>query len=282
MTIRAVDCHMHIFGAQDRYPFAEPRSYTVPPADLEDYWRAVAGTEIDRAVVVQPSAYATDNRCTLDALDRLGEAGRGVAVIDPDSADDALLEELHARRVRGVRVNLRSVRAAARPVDRVLPQLDALLAGSGWHIQVFCDAGVLAEIAAVQPGLSVPLVLDHFGTIDPANPAPHLQDMARLLDGGAWVKLSGSYRISSGPDGPGVADLARHLFALAPDRIVWASDWPHTPSHAGATVSADTVRPYQDIDTAGLFRAVADWFPDPADRQAVLQDNPARLYGWDG
>lgn len=280
MTLRAVDCHMHIFGEQARYPFAEPRSYTVPPADVEDYWSAVSGTDIDRVVVVQPSAYATDNACTLDALDRLGDAARGVAVIDADTVTDSDLARLHARRVRGVRVNLRSVRANARPIDDVLPKLDRLLSGSAWHIQVFCDAEILTDLAALQPQLTVPLVLDHFGAIDPAHPDAHLGPMTRLLDGGAWVKLSGSYRISTGPDGPGVADLARTLHARAPDRMVWASDWPHTPNHSGATASSESVVPYQTLDTAGLYRAVVDWFPDAETRRAILQDNPCRLYGW--
>jgi len=280
MSIRAVDCHMHIFGDQTRYPFAEPRSYTVPPASVEDYWRAVAGTDIARVVVVQPSPYARDNSCTLDALDSFGEAARGVAVIDPDTTTDSDLAMLHARRVRGVRVNLRSVRAAAVPVAEALPKIDRLLAGSGWHIQVFCDPEVLSELAPVQAGLRVPLVLDHFGAIDPLAAERHVGDMRRLVEAGAWVKLSGSYRISSGPDGAGVADLARAIHGTAPDRMVWASDWPHTPQHGGATASGDAVLPYRDLDTAGLYRAVADWFPDETVRRAILQDNPRRLYDW--
>lgn len=280
MTLCAVDCHMHVFGDRARFPFAEPRSYTVAPADVEQYWAAVAGTEIARAVVVQPSAYGTDNACTLDALDRLGDAGRGVAVIDADNITDGDLAGLHGRRIRGVRVNLRSVRAAARPIDDVLPKLGRLLSGSDWHIQVFCDAEALAELAGLQPDLGVPLVLDHFGAIDPAQPDAHLGPMTRLLDGGAWVKLSGSYRISTGPGGDGVAELARTLRDRAPDRMVWASDWPHTPNHSGAVADSETVVPYQPLDTAGLYRAVSDWFPDPATRRAILQDNPRRLYGW--
>ncbi|MDF1790321.1 MAG: amidohydrolase family protein [Thalassobaculaceae bacterium] len=281
MTIRAVDCHMHIFGDQARFPFAEPRSYTVAPAGIDDYWKAVSGTGIARVVVIQPSAYATDNACTLDALDGFGDAARGVAVIDPDSITDADLAALHARRVRGVRVNLRSVRAVAAPIADVLPKFDRLLSGSDWHIQVFCDPQTLAELAAVQPRLGVPLVLDHFGTIDPRGPESHIEDMRRLVEGGAWVKLSGSYRISTGPHGDGVAELARTIHAMAPDRMVWASDWPHTPNHSGATTRSDAVVAYQDLDTAGLYRAVADWFPDDGIRRAILQDNPGRLYGWD-
>src|SRR5256885_6178745 len=39
-----------------------------------------------RAVVVTPSTYGTDNACTLDALDRLGDVARGVAVVAHDVA----------------------------------------------------------------------------------------------------------------------------------------------------------------------------------------------------
>ena len=68
------DCHMHIVGAPDRYPFARNRSYATVPAGVADYRKVMAATGIGRAVVIQPSFYGTDNRCTIDALEDFGGA----------------------------------------------------------------------------------------------------------------------------------------------------------------------------------------------------------------
>lgn len=280
MNIRAVDCHMHFFGEAARYPFAPRRSYTVPPASSADYRKAIRGTDIARLVIVQPSLYGTDNSCTLDALDELGDMARGVAVIDPEATGDTELATMHERGVRGVRLNLHSVRTGAPPIETVLPAIDRLLAGSTWHIQIFCAPEMLAALSPLQDGLSRPIVLDHFGLVDPLRPELHIGDLGRLVDNGAWVKLSGSYRISTGPDGPGVVDLARQVHAMAPDRMVWASDWPHTPKHDGGLYSGTEPLPFQKIDTAGLYHAMERWFPDADTRRAILQDNPCRLYDW--
>ena len=59
-------------------------------------------------MIVQPSFYGADNSATLDALDALGGQGRGVAVVDPRTAQPETLAEFHRRGVRGLRVNLYS------------------------------------------------------------------------------------------------------------------------------------------------------------------------------
>jgi predicted TIM-barrel fold metal-dependent hydrolase len=49
---------------------------------------------------------------------------------------------------------------------------------------------------------------------------------------------------------------------------VWGSDWPH--------VTEREAKP----DDAYLLDFLSDWAPDPAERRAILVDNPARLYGF--
>ena len=63
---------------------------------------------IDRAVLVQPSVYGTDNRAMLAALKSNPKKFRGVAVIpnNPQEISDQYLQELHATGVRGVRCNI--------------------------------------------------------------------------------------------------------------------------------------------------------------------------------
>ena len=61
------------------------------------------------------------------------------------------------------------------------------------------------------------------------------------------MKLSAPYRLDDGPmstrpDREWVAEL----FAAAPPRCVWGSDWPHPPQ-ASAHKGADDAAPYRDL-----------------------------------
>ena len=99
----ATDCHHHIYDA--RYP-VDPKS-TLRPADaLPDDYRALQkriGTS--RSVIVQPSTYGLDNRCTLDAVAALGPNTRAVVVVN-DTVSDAELKRMDALGARGIRFNL--------------------------------------------------------------------------------------------------------------------------------------------------------------------------------
>jgi predicted TIM-barrel fold metal-dependent hydrolase len=70
--------------------------------------------------------------------------------------------------------------------------------------------------------------------------------------------------------------LARRLAAGNPERMVWGSDWPHTPPHG----QAHEEQPYRDLDTRGLLALVRTWLDDPRLQNLLLSDNPARLYGF--
>src|SRR3954468_8286786 len=64
----AGDCHAHIFGPQQEFPFAPGYGYVPPEASIENYVQMLRTLGCDRGVIVQPSIYGTDNRCTLAAL----------------------------------------------------------------------------------------------------------------------------------------------------------------------------------------------------------------------
>jgi len=83
------------------------------------------------------------------------------------------------------------------------------------------------------------------------------------------VKLSGAYRLSEQPPPyPELKPYVTQLVAARPDRIVWASDWPH--------VFIKKPMP----NTTDLLDLLADWVPDEDVRRRILVDNPARLYGF--
>src|SRR5688572_33349306 len=63
----ACDSHVHIFDPK-RFPYAAKRVYTPPDALVEDLLALQKALRMDRVVVVQPSVYAADNACTLDAV----------------------------------------------------------------------------------------------------------------------------------------------------------------------------------------------------------------------
>ncbi|WP_242697274.1 amidohydrolase family protein [Bordetella petrii] len=277
----ACDCHVHVIGDPARYPMAAGRHYTPGPATPQDLRRHMAGLGLQRAVIVQPSVYGTDNRCLLDGLRALDGAGRGVAVLDA-AAPAAMLQALHAQGVRGLRINLES--AGLSDAQSIRDELDAWgrrLAPLGWHLQVYASLDAIAAAAPALAGLPVPVVLDHFAMI-PAGAAPRDPRVQTVLSlvarGAAYVKLSAPYRIDAPGAAPeAVAALAAAFIGSNPERILWASDWPHTNREPGR--AAHETSAYRTVGSGRLAQGIGAWLPE-AVRARVLVDNPARLYGF--
>jgi predicted TIM-barrel fold metal-dependent hydrolase len=264
----SADCHFHIFGPFAQFPLDPGRHYEPPLALVEDYLAMASVIGLERMVIVTPSPYGTDNRVTLDAIERFGRhRAVGVAVID-DSFDDAALKRLADAGIRGLRFNL--VSGNGTPVEQ-LQALARRIAPLGWHIQVYADGATLAGIAPELAKLPVDVVVDHIGGVkaDLGIAHPQFQALLRLLDSGrAWVKTC-SYRASSkGHPWDDVAPNVRALVAAAPERCVWGTDWPHS-----------SMQP--PLPEAGaLLDQFFEWVPDAATRQRILVDNPAKLYGF--
>lgn len=263
----ACDCHFHIFGPYHRFPLHPGRRYDPPPASVEQYQAMADRLGLQRIVVVQPSPYGTDNRVTLDAVERFGSTrARAVAVID-DDFDEAELRRMDAAGVRGVRFNL--VSGNGTPEEQ-LESLAHRIAGLGWHIQLYAEGERLEQLAPRLGRLPVEVVVDHLGGVQAKLGTGHAQFEAllRLLDSGrAWVKLC-SYRASSA--GHPWDDVERNLCALvaaAPERCVWGTDWPHP----GMTPVPDA---------GHLLDQFFAWVPDAPTRRRILVDNPGRLYGF--
>jgi D-galactarolactone isomerase len=259
---------MHCFDR--RYPLAAKARREEPDATVAEYRAVQRRLGLERAVVVQPTAYGTDNRCTLAAMAELGECARGVAVVD-EGASDAELAELTRAGMRGIR--FRMLEPPELPWE-LLEGMAARVHEFGWHVQFQMDGCRLHEKEAVLAGLPGPLVVEHIGkflepvTID----HPGFRALLRLIDRGrCWVKLSGAYMLSrSGP--PAYEDigvLARALVRHAPERMVWASNWPHPLAKPGAMP-----------DDAALLDLLLDWAPDEATQRRILTDNPAELYSF--
>ncbi len=266
----ATDCHMHIYGDPQTYP-ASPASpiRPVPGGTIEVYQRLQRTLGLTRAVVVQPSAYGTDNRCTLAAMAVLGDEARGVAVVD-DTASDDELARLTSLGVRGLRFFML---AGGALTWQQLPRLAARVHELGWHVQMQMDGRQLHVREAELARLPGTLVIDHNGKfLEPiAIDHPGFRALQRLIDKGrTWVKTSGVYETSKlGPPGyEDVALLARKLIADHPERCVWATNWPH-PS-----------KPADPPDDAILLDLMTQWCDGGRGLARLLVDNPARLYGF--
>jgi predicted TIM-barrel fold metal-dependent hydrolase len=281
----ACDCHVHVFGDPQRYPFAATRTYTPQTASTQDLRRLLDALHMDRVVVVQPSVYGIDNKCTLDAVRELGNRARGVAVIDASTPDAALDELAHAG-IRGIRLNLTQggVTDPAVAVQRF--QIAAERAKKqNWHIQFNTSLKIIAAMSPQLLASPVPLVIDHFGgAIASAGVQQAGFDALVTLvkSGKAYVKISGAADLVStrAPDYADVLPLARALVAANVQRILWGTNWPHPDSRTVPGRKNTDIAPLVQTDDGRVLNLLAVWVPDPAVRHTILVENPARLYGF--
>lgn len=235
------DSHMHVLDP--RFPLAPTAVYTPNWHTTAEARAFEASVGLDRAVVVQPSIYGTDNRCTLDALRALGgpEHARAVVAFDPLRTSPATLRAWHRQGVRGVRLNLQSV---GRALDQAalaaeLTRYADAVRPLGWVIQVYAALPTVALLEPLVPGLGVRVCIDHLGhpglqqqqAGDDPYALPGFAALVRLLRGGrTWVKLSAAYRFSGAADRMSDAvPLVREVLRVAGRRrVVFATDWPHT------------------------------------------------------
>ncbi|MEM1335031.1 MAG: amidohydrolase family protein, partial [Actinomycetota bacterium] len=198
------------------------------------------------------------------AMAALGDAARGVMVVDSQTRP-AALEKLTGLGVRGARFHM--LPGGAVGWDELEPTASAI-AEFGWHVQLQLDGNELPDLVDRLLALPTELVVDHVGRFMPPHgiDSPGVMALQRLVDSGrCWVKLSAPYEGSAQPrPHADVAEIARMLIAQAPERMLWASNWPH-PGQTDPPSFADLVA-WRD-----------DWIP-AEHRRRVLVDNPTVVY----
>ena len=226
---------------------------------------------IDRVVFTQPSVYGTDNSAILDAVARIPDRARAVVAIEAD-ADDEWLAGLHERGARGIRLNLDNVGGMTMDVGEV-PRVARRLVDLGWHVEFLFAGHDLPDLLPMIRELPTPVSIGHFGYM-PASEGigyPPFQALLSLVaEGNTWVKLSAPNRLGVGdlPPWPAVVPMARALIEANPDRMLWATDWPH-PNKFG-----------EQPNDADLLEQLELWAPDANMRRRILVDNPSALYGF--
>ena len=258
----ACDTHMHFYD--DSFPVAPEAVLRPPDASVADYQRVQARLATDRVVVVQPTTYGMDNRCQLTAMAAMGDAARGVMVVDSSTPHDEL-QRLTALGVRGARFHM--LPGGAVDWDELEPTATAV-AELGWHIQLQLDGNTLPDHLDRLLALPTDLVVDHVGRFMPPRglDSPGFAALRTLMaTGRCWVKLSAPYEGSALPrPHDDVAELVDALVAEAPERLLWASNWPH-PGQADPP-SLEDLATWRDR-----------WIP-PSLRHQILVENPATVY----
>lgn len=271
----ACDAHFHVFGPPERYPYGTDIRYRAPVAPVEDYLVLARKLGLERYVFVQPSTYGRDNRCLLDAMREVGSSCRGIVDIDED-VPDAELARLHAVGVRGVRINVspvkpREVGYSATMIPRI-GRLDARCAEIGWQLDFLAPGWLTSELMPTFRKLRVDFTLAHMGMYLAKDGVqqPGFQQLLDLLkhgEGRCWVKLTGTYRMSTAPGFADAAPMAQALIDTAPDRLIWGSDYPHLS--------------FEDkVGSVELFNLLGRWAPDEEMRRRILVTNPAALFGF--
>ena len=275
----AADCHMHIVDSR-RFPLPPggPGLLGWANATVQDYRLFQKRIGTTRVVVVTPTVYFTDNRCTVDAVRQFGSNARGIAVVR-STVTDAELKELDNRGIRGIRWTGGPKDQPIIPIDMMEP-LAKRIADLGWNVQFNIRPEEIIHNENLLTRLPTPIVFDHMGRLggSPAGIEKQAYAVIRgLIDKGkAWVTLSGPYFNSKfrppqwHPPYPEATRIAQAYVKAAPERLLWGSDWPHP----------EFKPPNKKPDDAALFDLLSVWVPDEATRYRILVTNPETLYGF--
>jgi predicted TIM-barrel fold metal-dependent hydrolase len=255
---------VHVFDAAAPVRAGHYRPAHRPLGEIEDL---ASRHGVGHLVLVQPSVYGTDNAVMLRALQAAPGRHRGVAVVDPAIAD-AELDRLHEAGVRGVRFNRVSPAGHAGDAGADLLHLAPRLRSRGWHVQWYVRADDLPQLVQWQAQTGLRFVLDHLAGLDASLPQAHPAWAAAqaLAEAGAWIKLSGWYRLGAQAPYSELRPHIRRAAALFGPRTLWGSDWPHTSFEASQMPAYEST--LEPVSTS----------LGAAPMQALLHEHAASLY----
>ena len=261
----ACDCHMHVF--EDRFALAPTATFKPPHAPADAYRKVQQALGLSRVVVVQPTGYAFDNRCTLEAMAALGPEARAIVVVAPGTSE-AELARLDALGVRGVRYMMlpggvlgwESLEATAARIDaaRLEHQPAARRprpAGARGHAAAAAAAGWRSTTSASSSARRPPR----------ARPSPRSAGCSTAAAAGSSCRRRTRARRAARPTTPTSRRSPAALAERYPERCLWASNWPHP-----------------NTSPLPSEQALLEWtdrcIGNAASRQKILVDNPAALY----
>jgi predicted TIM-barrel fold metal-dependent hydrolase len=271
----ACDSHFHVFGDPSVYPPVAQARYLPHPVSIEQYLQVARGLALRRAVIVQPSVYGTDNRCTLDACRTLGDDARAIVDVDALSLTDAELEAMHRAGARGVRMNVTLSQPEDSELARHIAEKTKVLASRirplGWHVEFLSPSWLTGALLPGLEKLDIDCCFAHFGGLNPTHQSGERgrnELLSFMKDSGrGWIKISAAYRVAPVSAFSECRKFVETLMQTTPQRVLWGSDHPHSS--------------YQDLaDTGRMLSLLRQWLPGQEHRRQVLVDNPTALYGF--
>ena len=267
------DSQFHVLGDPEIYPTRPGAAYHMPSATWERAKHVHDQLGIDRGIIVQTTTYGADHQVVLDGLKALGPNFKGCAnALVFAEKDDAYLQKLDDAGINGARFSFRQALGAVLSDDDFKAATDKLR-DMGWYMKVQPEQTGIAQHVEKFADVDIPILIDHMGRADASKGVndENIVALKKQLDrGNVWVMLSLGEKVSvAGAPYDDVVPLAQALIEHAPERCVWASDWPHPVSKK---------QPPNDADLLELFYRYA---PDDATRKQILVDNPAELFGFE-
>ena len=261
----ACDCHIHIYD--NRFPtLSGIAPLNCSASDYGFVQKHIIKTT--RTVVVTPRNYVTNSQCTLDAIAQLGATvTRGIAVLHP-TVTDSELKKLADGGICGIRFTVGNPSNAVTTVDMIEP-LAKRIKELGWHVQVNMRGDQIVENADLLQRIETPIVFDHMARLPQPEGIRHaaFKIIRKLIDkGNTWVKLTSV--VYSDSEINSIGEIASAFISIAPDRMIWGSDWPHGNKK-------------EMPDDQLLFDRLSEWAPDESTWHRILVENPQKLYGFE-
>ena len=265
----AVDAHCHVFGPENKFPYAPERKYTPCDAPKEKLFQLRDFLGFDKNVIVQASCHSKDNRAMVDAIESSNGRAKGVAFVGDEVTDDEL-KLMDRAGVKGVRFNFIKRLVDFTPRD-VLQRIAARVAPLGWHVVVYFEMADLSELESFFTSLPTGVVVDHMGRpeVKKGLDHPDFLRFLRMMDKhkNFWSKVSCPERLTvAGSPYDDVVPFAKKIVESFPDRVLWGTDWPHPNMTKEAP------------DDGVLVDVIPKIAVTAALQQKLLVDNPMRLY----
>lgn len=260
-----IDSHAHVFTRD--LPLASAARHRPDYDALPQTYRALLDSHgLTHALLTAPSFLGTDNSYLLAALAGSGGRWRGTVIVDPN-VEHVLLDAMADAGAVGIRLNWFRRSAIPDVASTEYQTLFRHLAERDWHVEIYIEGPRLAELLPLITATGVKVVVDHFGSPDPAA-GVHCRGFRAVLSAAAagrtWVKLSAPYRLG-GADAGVYADVL--LRECGPERLLWGSDWPWTQNATGKTYAL-------------TLEWLRQWVPNEAQRSVILGATPASLFGF--
>lgn len=271
-----IDTHVHVW-ALDSSPGHQPVPGALVPwpteaAPVEWLIEDMNEYGIDHCVLVQSSAFGSDNRYLLECLSKYPGKFKAIGLVDPLDPQNAIREAMWMEQgLSGFRFHplyyedfswLDSADSDA--VWRCAEEHAAILQ---FHLRPQ-HAPALGRIAARHP--SVRVIVDHLGKPDvsEAEPSVSYEAVLRLADlPNVWVKI-GDYQIASRESYPWrdtwrFVELLKESFGAG--RMIWGTGYPGK-------------RRLVPLDQALGYMEQLPLSPN--EHRTILWDTPAKLFGF--